>query len=170
MFKSAYDHNTKEYITEAGSELQNEYGYEVNKKGQKILIKTGETNLYKQIQEELESTKIENILAEAAVGDMSHFRPDGIYADISEAPSNLVEAQQQIQKMENLWNELPIETKEHYNHDIGEFIAESGKDHWLKDVGILAELPEIDEPKEAPEIQPLGQINSHEEAKKGEEA
>lgn len=163
MFKMPYEQHKGE-PTPAGTKMENEYSYVINSKGQKVLEKTGETNRWEKIQEEYEDTKIENILAKAAVGDMTHFRPEGIYADISEAPKSLIEARQQMQKLENLWANVPQEIKNNYNNDVEEFIAASGTDRWLEDMGIIgAEIEEAEKQMaEAPSVQPLGQVEKGE--------
>lgn len=136
-FKTAYSERKRHFI-EPGDGIMEQWGYEVDKFGRKVLVKTGETDLYAKIQESLEETKIENILKRASIGDMTDFRPDGIYADLTELPNNLIEARQQIQKMENLWDSLPNELKAKYNYDVGEFVGASGTDGWLRDMGLLA--------------------------------
>lgn len=135
-FKTAYGERETSYIT-SGSRYQDTYGYEINKYGMKELVKTGETDLYALIQESLEETKIENILKRVAMGDDTVMRPDGIYADTTEAPKNLIEARQQIQHLENVWNGLPIDTKRKYNMSVEDFIAKSGTEGWLIDMGLL---------------------------------
>lgn len=137
IFRSAYDYEATLDPTPNGSPIENEWGYEINNYGQKVLVKTGETNVYAKIQESLEETKIENILARAAMGDNSVFRPEGIYADLTEMPSNLLEARQAMQKLENTWNELPNEIKQKYNYDVDQFIGQSGSEEWLIDMGLL---------------------------------
>lgn len=138
-YRTAYDYEKKELKgkTPSGRPYKDEYGYEIDKYGRKILVKTGETNLYEIIQESLEETKIENILKRVAIGDNSMMRPDGIYADLTEMPSNLIEARQAMQKLENLWGELPKEIKQKYNYNVEEFIGAAGKETWLKDMGLL---------------------------------
>ena len=112
-FRTAYGEK-KDYVTPSGTGIIDEYGYEYTKDNRKELVKTGETDLYKQIQSHHESTKIENILARVAVGDMSDFRANGIFADTTGLPTNLIDAQKNIQKVENFWNMQPREVKEKY--------------------------------------------------------
>ena len=147
-FKTAYGDRDKVYVP-SGSRYQDTYGYEIDKFGQKVLVKTGETDLYAMIQESLEETKIENILKRVAIGDTSVMRPDGIYADISESPKSLIEARQQMQQLENLWNGLPIDTKRKYNMSVEDFIAKSGSESWLIDMGLLKKEDTIETPKAA---------------------
>lgn len=148
-FKTAYTGRKAQHAP-SGNRIQKEYGYEINKFGQKVLVQTGETDLYSIIQESLEETKIENILKRVAIGDNSVLRPEGIYADLTEAPKNLLEARQQMQQLENTWNDLPIETKRKYNFDVEQFIANAGNENWLRDMGLLKEKP-TEEPITTPE-------------------
>lgn len=150
IFKTAYGEREHYYVP-TGDGIEPVYGYEINKYGQKELVKIGETNLYEKIQESLEETKIENILRRVVAGDTTVLRPDGIYADISNAPKNLLEARQQIQKLENLWNDLPIDTKREYDMSIENFVNDSGSDKWLKSMGLIKEdtIKEAETPKKA---------------------
>ena len=67
--------------------------------GRKSLIQTGTENIYEKIQENLESTKISNILARYAAGDLNALnkRP-GVYEDITGAPTNLIDAHKKSPK------------------------------------------------------------------------
>lgn len=136
IFKKPYEGHTKEHCP-TGQPIENIYSYEIDSYGRKILKKTGETNLYEKIQASLEETKIENILARATAGDTSMLRPDGIYADLTEMPNNLLEARKAMQKLENTWNGLPNEIKEKYNYSLDEYIGKSGSESWLRDMGLL---------------------------------
>lgn len=112
-------------------------------------MKTGETDLYAKIQEGAEDTKLDNIIAKITQGDTSMVRPDGIYGDLTQAPSSLLEAMQQIQKLENIWGSLDNDIKRKYNFDMEEFIGASDTEQWARDMGLLA--PETTpEPTPAP--------------------
>lgn len=148
-FRMPYDYKFGRFTPEnastpTGSPMQNEYSYKIDEYGRKILKKTGETDLYARIQESLEETKIENILKRVTMGDTSVLRPDGIYADLTEMPSNLIEARQAMQNLENIWGSLDNDIKRKYNFDVEEFIGASGSDSWLRDMGLLAD--KIEEP------------------------
>lgn len=148
LFKTPYGERERHHAP-TGSPMMDEYGYEIDKFGRKILIKTGESNLYEKIQASLEETKIENIIARVTTGDTSMLRPDGIYTDLSEIPNNLIEARQAMQNLENIWNGLDNEIKRKYNFNVDEFIGASGSDSWLRDMGLLKEkeAPKEEAPK-----------------------
>lgn len=111
--------------------------YEIDARGRKKLAITGEQNIYEEIQAEAESVKIENILAKVAIGDMSDFRPNGIYQDITQIPNNLIQAKQEMQKIENLWRNLPTDIKAKYNWNVNEYMAKAGEKAWLIDSGFI---------------------------------
>jgi hypothetical protein len=142
-FRTAYEPRERHYIS-TGNGYEPEYAYEINKQGQKELVKIGEINVYEMIQSHYEETKIENILASVAAGDTSMLRPDGIYADITGQPKSLLEARQQIQHLENMWYGLPAETREKYDNNLEKFVNESGSEKWLKDMGYIKEI-EVEE-------------------------
>lgn len=137
-FKLPYEERKRVFV-EAGREMQNEYQYEKTKKGEKILVKTGEFNLYEKIQEAHEETKIENVLKKVVAGDNTVLRPDGIYMDTTEIPNNLMESQRAIQSLENTWATLPNEIKKEYNYDVSQFVADAGSENWLKTMGYTKE-------------------------------
>lgn len=145
-FRTAYTER-KRANCPSGSRFKNEYAYERDEFGKKKLIKTGETDLYAKIQEGAEDTKLDNIIAKITQGDTSMVRPDGIYGDLTQAPSSLLEAMQQIQKLENIWGSLDNDIKRKYNFDMEEFIGASDTEEWARDMGLLAPEPK---PEPAP--------------------
>lgn len=142
-FRTAYSGQVR-HTCPVGSKTKKTYAYEINEKGQKELKENGTINVYEEIQAQLEETKIENVLKRVAAGDMSDFRPTGIYQDITEIPNNLIEAKKEMQKLENVWNELDKETKAKYNWSVEEFIGKAGEKSWLEDLGFINK--EADEP------------------------
>lgn len=135
------------HITPSGSGTRKEYGYEVNSKGQKVLVETGEVNQYAEIQSYKDECLIENIMARLRVGDYTAFRVDGIYQDVTKLPNNLIDAKREMVKLENVWNHLTNEQKSHYDFSLETFIHEAGSEAWQKDMGLI-------QPETTPEIVP----------------
>ena len=135
--RTKYFPGKKRYATPTGDGWEDEYGYDLNERGQKILIKTGKKNLYEEIQAHAEEVKIENILKRVAVGDMSDFRTNGIYADVTKVPNNLIDARKEMVKLENTWSKLPADIRAKYDNSVETFIAEAGKESWLIDMGLV---------------------------------
>lgn len=142
-FRTAYSESIKKHAP-AGEEEYPIWEYEINSKGNRELKITGYRNRYEEIQAEKEDCMIENILKRVAIGDMSDFRPDGIYQDVTQIPNNLIDAKREMQKLENLWLGLPLETRAKYNNSVDEFIAKAGEKSWLIDMGYMQpETPNI---------------------------
>lgn len=135
IFKKPYETHKRHYIP-TGDGMEDVWEYTVDKYGRKILVCTGQKNLYDEIQAQLEDTKIENILARAAAGE-DVFRPNGIFADVSKMPTNLIEARQQLQMLENTWNGLTQEMRNKYNNSVEDFIGASGTEEWMQDMGLV---------------------------------
>lgn len=146
MFITAYseERRSKKY-TPAGTETEPTYSYEVDKKGLKVLKKTGTKNVYEAIQEYLEDTKIENVIQRVVAGDTSVLRPDAIYQDITNIPTNMIEAMNQIKNLENTYNELSNELKNKYP-TIEDFVQASGTENWMKDMGYISEPIPVETP------------------------
>lgn len=161
-FTSAYERNTAQE-TPSGTTERPTYGYKVNKIGVKQLVENGTENTYEKIQEHLEETKIENILARVVAGDTTMLRPEGIYADITEMPKSMIEAQQKITELENLWTTIPNEVKNIYNNSVEEFIGDSGSDKWLNAMGLNGVNVEMEKTtNETPKAQSYGEVKTGE--------
>lgn len=161
LFKTPYG-NREHHFLPTGDGTENNYGYEINKTGQKVLVITGKTNIYEKIQENLEATKIENVLKSVINGDTSSLRPDGIYGDTTESPKNLIEARRMILNLENTWNSLTSEQKRKFDNDVEKFVAESGSVEWFEKLDMI--------PKETPQAITEAKTESAPSAEGGKEA
>lgn len=162
LFKTAYGKRERNHCP-VGSQIVPEYTYVVDTYGRRVLEQTGEHNIYDIIQESLEETKIENVLARAVQGDTSGLRANGQYIDTTTIPNNLIEAKQAIQALENTWYGLPQDIRSKYNNNIDEFVASSGSNEWLKDMGLWngEEVKEVNTGAVTPEtIQGLGEVKT----------
>lgn len=127
------------YITNPGSRMHNDYEIQIDKKGHKVLKHVGEHDTYEEIQSYLEETKIENILARAAAGDMNALNQrSGLYADVTNAPANLAEAQNAILKLSNYFDQLPAETRPKFDNSKEKFVQEYGTEEWINNMGFKA--------------------------------
>lgn len=103
-----------------------------NKTAQSIpvpMLKKGgkEYNLYEAIQEETDGTNIYETLEKyGSIKSMEIDLPN-LYADISEF-KDLRNQIDQLNKAEEMWQNLPIETRRKYNHDKREFIEKGMED------------------------------------------
>ena len=100
------------------------YGEKIDKDGKVHVVVTGKTNLYEKIQASKDDTLIYNILDRFAAGDVSVLqRHQGFYADLTDMPKTLAEAQQSLITAENYFNKLPLDVRSEFNHSFSEFLA-----------------------------------------------
>ena len=124
----------KRYYCSSGSIYENEYQEEIDKKsGKKKLVCIGKKNVYEIIQQDLESTKIENILHKLAVGDLSVLRQAELtYVDEKDFPHSLMEAQNIVIKAKQEFAKMPVEVRKLFNNSAEQYVSEIGTDDFIK--------------------------------------
>lgn len=122
----------KRYYAPIGNHYLNEYQEEIIK-GKKELVKVGEKDIYAMIQEDLEGTKIENILHAVAMGDLSalHQR-ETTYADATTMPKTLMEAQNLVLKLKNEFETLPLEVRKLFDNSPEKYVDEMGTEVFME--------------------------------------
>ena len=122
----------KRFYAPIGTHFLNVYQEEIID-GKKELVKTGETNVYERIQEDLEGTKIENILHAAMMGDLSVLNQrETIYADATTMPKNLMEAQNLVVKMKYEFEQMPLEVRKQFDYSAEKYVDEMGTDAFME--------------------------------------
>lgn len=118
--------------TPSGTEFINTYQEEV-KDGRLTLIKTGQTNVYEQIQVDLESCKIENILHAVAMGDLNALNQrEATYCDATTMPKNLMEAQNLVIRLKDEFYKMPLEVRKEFGNSPEAYVEEMGTPEFLK--------------------------------------
>ena len=116
----------KRYYAPIGNHYLNEYQEEIVQ-GKKQLVKIGEKDIYAMIQEDLEGTKIENILHAVAMGDLSALQQrETTYADATTMPKTLMEAQNLVLKMKGEFETLPLEVRKLFDNSAEKYVDEMG--------------------------------------------
>ena len=112
----------------SGSKFRPEFQEQINKKtGLTEIVKVGETNIYEMIQADLESTKIENILHQVAMGDLAALNQrEGTYFDATTMPKTLMEAQNLVIRMKDEFLKMPNEVKELFHNSAEEYVFQMG--------------------------------------------
>lgn len=119
--------------TPHGSIYLNEYQEEISENGQLNLIKIGCKNVYAMIQEDAESTKIENILHAVAMGDLQALKQrEATYVDATTMPHNLMEAQNIILRAKDEFYKMPLEVRKEFRNDPEVYVSEMGTEEFLK--------------------------------------
>lgn len=115
--------------TASGSGMKDTYKMHVDADGKRELKKSGEYNLYADIQSYKDSVSIDYILSRFINGDETALsRVQGIYGDFTQMPTTLAELQQRVIDAENLFNALPLDIRAQYNHSASEFFAQLDSD------------------------------------------
>ncbi len=112
-----------------GSGMKDTYKMHVDADGKRELKKSGEYNLYADIQSYKDSVSIDYILSRFVNGDETALsRVQGIYGDFTQMPTTMAELQQRVIDAEHLFNNLPLEIREQYNFSASEFFAQLDSD------------------------------------------
>lgn len=122
----------KRTATPSGDQWLQVYQEEIVKNGSKHLVPTGKKDIYAMIQEDLESTKIENILKAVALGDYSMLRSqEPTYIDATTLPKSLMEAQNIVLKAKQEFEKMPSEVRELFHNDPEIYISQMGTKEFL---------------------------------------
>lgn len=136
-FKKRYEERKREIAT-SGRPDRDDYEYDLDNLGKKILVQRGKTNIYEQIQEAEPGTEIETILAQTTPEELEEkYKSAQNYIDTTMLPKNMIEARRAMNQLENAWNTLPMELKKKYNYSLEEYITKSGSEEWLIDMGYI---------------------------------
>lgn len=130
MIYSQLELPPKDY-TPAGTEFINTY-QEIIKNGRKTLEKTGQHNVYEEIQLDAESCKIENILHAVAMGDLNalHQR-DASYVDATTMPKTLMEAENLTIKLKDEFYKMPLEVRRLFDNSPDAYVSEMGTQEFM---------------------------------------
>lgn len=124
------------FYSPAGSRDADTFEIQIDKKGHKTLKWVGTHDIYQDIQSYKEECSIENIIARAAAGDLNALnRTQGFYADITESPRDLAEAQRDIIKLSNTFDALPAEIRAKFDNSKEVFVNEFGTEEFAKKMG-----------------------------------
>jgi hypothetical protein len=128
------------FYSNAGSRERNDYQIQIDMKGHKVLKKVGSHDIYQEIQSYAEECKIENILARAAAGDVAALNQrNGFYADITDSPKTLAEAQNEILKLSAYFDSLPAEIRAKFDNSKERFVHLYGTNEFLDLMGFKTE-------------------------------
>lgn len=129
------------FICPSGQRIELRHRAFIKKNGERILIKDVEKHTFDEIQAHKEECLIENILKRSMEGDLAALEMmKGQYADITNAPNSLAEAQQAMITLKESFEHLPKEIRKEFDYNYEKYIAEFGSDEWAEKTGVKAEL------------------------------
>lgn len=136
QFKIAGDR--KAHHAPSGERYAIRYIMQYDKSGHKHLIENGRTDLQEIIQKDLESTKIQNIIARCVNPEELHMLQKAT-VDITKMPTTMMEANNLMIAARQEFDALPLEIKRYYGNSAERYIADRSQDNsiWNKAVSEL---------------------------------
>lgn len=137
-FKTGFTVREIRFKCPTGEKTEMRHNPIIKKDGRRELVRDREVDIYNLIQSHREECEIENIIRRAVEGDYNALNAiNGTYADITNCPSSIAEAQQYIINAKAEFDKLPkdIKAKFEYNPEI--YVAEMGgnTEGWLEKMG-----------------------------------
>ena len=121
---------TPRTFCESGKEQIEVYQEEI-KEGRKQLTHTGYHNVYREIQIDLDSCKIENILHQVAMGDLSALKArEATYVDTTNMPKTLMEAQNLVIRIKDEFDKMPMEVKKEFGNSADKYVELMGTEEF----------------------------------------
>lgn len=144
MFDTQYTPHDR-IIANAGSPVKALFRGKYDANGRVVLEKSGEENLYDYIQSFRDSVDLNVILARFSNGEVDALsKAQGFYADVTDFPKNMAEALNRINQAEEMFNALPLETRQKFDCSFEQFLAQSGTEDWLSKMGFAVSEPVSD--------------------------
>lgn len=138
----------KRFYTQSGDPIKPLYGLEVDKKGVSQLVEKGKYNLYDFIQSHKDTVDIHKILERFQNGDVDALNKyQGYYGDITEAPKTFADALNAVIKAKDLFNSLPLDVREKFDHSPEQFIASLGTEKFAEAMGKTSPTLSVEDEK-----------------------
>ena len=131
MFRTKYQRVQVNAVTGSPIRVVREAVYD--KRKNITVVEKGKENLYAYINSFADSVDINVLLARYRNGEKDALlQRAGAYIDISSMPANINEFIDLSRSAQNLFNSLPVETKEKFNNNVMEFISTVGDPEWIE--------------------------------------
>lgn len=137
-FKTGFTVRENRFKCPIGQKTEMRHSPTILKDGRRILKRDREVDIYNLIQSHREECEIENIIRRAVEGDYNALNAiNGTYADITNCPSSIAEAQQYIINAKADFEKLPKEIKSKFEFNPEMYVAEMGGnvESWLDKMG-----------------------------------
>lgn len=136
MFPTQYTPRER-VLSNAGSRIHEVFTAKFDEKGSMYLEKTGEENIYDQIQSHAESVDINVLLKRYTNGELDVLsKVQGVFADVTGMPRTYAEMLNIVNEGTAAFEQLPVEIRAKFNHNIVEFLQESGTESWYEKLGM----------------------------------
>jgi len=139
----------KRVFSDPGSPIKDEYEPVFDKRGVWHLEKSGERNIFDEIQTHADSCDINIIMARYRNGETDVLtRVQGVYADVTQIPTDYAGVMNMKLQAEKLFYGLSAEVREKYGNSVEQFMSALGTKEGLEDIGFKFEAAAAESPKE----------------------
>ena len=95
-------------------------------------VPSGTTNIYAEIQSHRVSVELSTLLQRYVAGDETALNKiEGIYADVTDAPSSLQELHERVRQAEDYFRDLPEGLRQLFNNDPLQYVMSIGTTEFL---------------------------------------
>lgn len=130
-FYTKYNNKPKSKPMSAGQHFTKKFIEQIDKHGNKYLEIASLVDVNAIIQADLESCKIENILHAVEMGDMSMLlNRELTYADTTNMPKSLADAQNLVLRMKHEFDELPADIRKEFNYSAEMYVNMMGTEEF----------------------------------------
>lgn len=140
MFKSKYDGVRRRYFSNAGSPYRKEYGPQLDKYGNKVIVEKGKIDFQAYINSWRDDCDLNILMARFTAGDKeSLIQRVGMFADVSKLPTNFNDMMNLTMQAEDIFNSLPVSAKEAFGNNVNNFLSNAGSSEWVE---LLSQSPD----------------------------
>lgn len=121
-----------------GNRTEPIYKERYDEHGVRYLVKTGDKNIYDEIQSHKAEADIKTLIARYTAGDaiiidrMTHLE----YGDATKMPTTYMDMYNRLNDMKESFYALPLEIREKFDNDFAKYAAEAGTERWINKMGI----------------------------------
>lgn len=124
-FRTAYSQRIP-FPSSSGSRYRKNYVKQINENGESKLIETGVEDVYDSIQKAALGHTIDDLIRRAKSGDTAAIRePIDSYVDLSNMPTDLLSAHQQLVDAHAKYNALPSAIRSQFGNSFDNFLKAS---------------------------------------------
>lgn len=143
-FNTAFDPHSRIFAS-PGNRKRQKYRTRYNDIGQLELVPNGQDDIYDMIQSHAESVDIDTILSKFVAGDPDALaKTQGTFGDFTNLPTSYAEMLNIINESEQFFEQLPLEVREQFHFNFGEFISSMDSQEFARKMG----WSQLDENKE----------------------
>lgn len=125
------------FISNPGSRIVDIFSSSYDDDGHIHLEKTGEKNIYDEIQSHADSCEIYSILRRFQSGDVNVLsRVQGVYGDFTEYPKTYAEMLNSLNTAEQQFMSLPLDVRAKFDHSFQHWLASMDKPDFFERMGI----------------------------------